>query len=179
MAGLSGTVVEVGAGTGANFGLYPPEVTRVLALEPESYLRGVATRAAEEAAVPVEVVDGVADALPLPDGGADAVVLSLVLCSVPDQASALAEVRRVLRPGGELRYYEHVAEPRGTLARRWQELLDRSGLWARMGGGCHVARETGEAILAAGFVVERERVVRFGPPGAPVRRHLAGVARRT
>lgn len=178
LEGLHGVVVEVGAGTGAGFDLYPPTVERVLAIEPEPYLRGVAEQAAARASVPIEVRGNVAEHIPLEDGTADAVVFSLVLCSVPDQAAALAEARRVLRPGGELRYYEHVAEPRGTLGRRWQELLDRSGLWARMGGGCRVSRETGEAILAAGFVVERQRVQQFGPPGTPVRRHLAGVARR-
>ncbi len=178
LAGLQGTVVEVGVGNGANFAYYPSAVERVIALEPEPYLRGVAQRAAAGAAVSIEVVDSVAERIPLADGEADAVVYSLVLCSVPDQAAALAEAWRVLRPGGELRYYEHIAEPRGTASRSWQELLDRSGLWARMGGGCRVARETGEAILEAGFVVERERVQRFGPPGTPVRRHLAGLARR-
>lgn len=178
LTGLHGTVVEVGVGNGANFAYYPPAVERVIALEPEPYLCGVAERAAGEVATPIEVVGNVAEHIPLGDGEADAVVYSLVLCSVPNQAAALAEAWRVLRPGGELRYYEHVAEPRGTLGRRWQELLDRSGIWARMGGGCRVARETGEAILAAGFIVERERVQQFGPPGTPVRRHLAGVARR-
>lgn len=178
VAGLAGTVVEVGAGSGAMFAHYPPDVSRVVALEPEPYLRDVASRAAASASVPVEVSGGDAEAIPLGDGEADAVVFSLVLCSVPDQAAALAEARRVLRPGGELRYYEHVAEPRGTLARRYQELVDRSGLWARAGGGCRVARETGEAILTAGFSVEHEETQQFGPPGTPVRRHLAGVARR-
>lgn len=178
VAGLHGTVIEVGAGNGAMFDCYPPQVERVIAIEPEPYLRAVATERAASLPVAIDVIDGVADALPAADGEIDAVVYSLVLCSVPDQATALAEARRVLRPGGELRYYEHVAEPRGTLARRWQELLDRSGLWARAGGGCRVSRETGEAILAAGFTVEREAVHRFGPPGTPVRRHLAGTARR-
>lgn len=178
VAGLTGTVVEVGVGTGATFDLYPPEVTRVVAIEPEPYLRGVATQAARTAPVPVDVIDGHGDHIPLADGTADAVVCSLVLCSVPDQATALAEAHRVLRPGGELRYYEHVAEPPGTLARRWQNLIERSGLWARAGGGCHVTRDTGAAIIAAGFVVEQERVQHFGPPGTPVRRHLGGIARR-
>ncbi|MBO9534559.1 MAG: methyltransferase domain-containing protein [Solirubrobacteraceae bacterium] len=178
VAGLAGTVVEVGAGSGSMFPHYPREVARVIAVEPEPYLREQAIAAAADAAVAIEVVDGMADALPLGDGEADAVVVSLVLCSVPDQAAALAEARRVLRPGGELRYYEHVAEPRGTRARRYQELVDRSGLWARAGGGCRVARETGDAIRAAGFVVEREDEVMFGPRGTPVRRHLAGAAVR-
>lgn len=178
LEGLSGTVVEVGAGSGTNFASYPATVERLIAVEPEPHLRADAERAAASAPVPVEVVDALGESLPLADGEADAVVYCLVLCSIPDQAAALAEARRVLRPGGELRYYEHVAEPRGTRARRWQELVDRSGVWARLGGGCHVARETGDAIRAAGFTVEQERVVMFGPPGIPARRHLAGVARR-
>ncbi|MBJ7472803.1 MAG: SAM-dependent methyltransferase, partial [Solirubrobacteraceae bacterium] len=100
------------------------------------------------------------------------------LCSVPDQAATLAEIARVLRPGGELRYYEHVAEPAGTLGRRGQELLDRSGLWAKAGGGCQVARDTGAAIRAAGFDITDEHVETLGPPLlVPVRRHLLGTAR--
>lgn len=178
VAGLRGVVVEIGAGNGVTFAHYPPEVERVIAIEPEPYLRSAAQRAAARAPVPVEVVDALAGAIPLGDGEADAVVCALVLCTVPDQADALAEARRVLRPRGELRYWEHVAEPQGTRARRWQELVERSGLWARGGGGCHVNRETGPAIVAAGFAVEREREVRFGPPGLPMRRHLVGAARR-
>lgn len=178
VGGLAGTIVEVGAGSGAMFGHYPAEVERVVALEPEPYLCEVARRAAAGAPVPVEVVGNAAETIPLADGVADAVVFSLVLCSVPDQGAALAEARRVLRPGGELRYYEHVAEPVGTRMRRVQQLVDRSGLWARAGGGCQVARDTGVAIRAAGFDVVREEVEQFGPRGTPVRRHLMGVARR-
>ncbi len=178
VAGLHGTVAEVGAGSGAVFAHYPPEVTRVVAVEPEPYLHEVARRAAREVGAAIDVLPGDAESIPLGDGEADAVVCSLVLCSVPDQAAALAEARRVLRPGGELRYYEHVADVPGTRTRRYQELLDRSGLWARAGGGCRVARDTGEAIRAAGFVVESEAVRHFGPRGTPVRRHLLGVARR-
>lgn len=104
LAGLSGQVLELGAGNGLNFAHYPVEVTRVLAVEPEPHLRALAIDSAAKAAVPVEVVDGVADRLPAGESSIDAAVASLVLCSVPDQASALDEIRRVLRPGGQLRF---------------------------------------------------------------------------
>src|SRR4051812_18713873 len=97
--GLSGRVIEVGAGNGLNFRHYPATVAEVVAVEPEPYLRERATAAAAEAPVPVRVVAGVADALPAGDGEFDAAVASLVLCSVPDQPRALGEIRRVLRPG--------------------------------------------------------------------------------
>ncbi|MDQ8043166.1 MAG: class I SAM-dependent methyltransferase [Solirubrobacteraceae bacterium] len=177
-AGLHGTVVEVGCGSGTAFRHYPPEVERVIAIEPEPYLRRQAMRAAAWAPVRVEVRPGVAEHLPLDDASVDAAVCSLVLCSVPDQAAALTEIARVLRPGGELRYYEHVAEPAGTLSRRAQDLLDATGAWAAIGGGCHVARDTAAAIRTAGFTIDRERTETLGPPLiVPVRRHLLGVAR--
>src|SRR3954470_8369162 len=108
LAGLSGRVLELGAGNGLNFAHYPATVTEVVAVEPEPTLRAAAQTAAGEAPVPVRVVEGVADRLPAEEGEFDAAVASLVLCSVPDQASALAELKRVIRPGGDLRFYEHV-----------------------------------------------------------------------
>ena len=178
LEGLRGRVVEVGAGHGLNFVHYPSTVSEVIAIEPEATLRAQATAAAARAPVRVTVVEGTADALPLDDAAADAVVASLVLCSVPDQRTALAEARRVLRPGGELRFYEHV------IARRppWRtvlQLADRSGLWPRFAGGCHLARDTGAAIEAAGFAIERSERFLFSPsalePSVP---HILGVARR-
>jgi SAM-dependent methyltransferase len=176
LAGLSGRVVEVGAGNGLNFRHYPAAVTEVVALEPEPYLRRRAEQAAAEAPVPVTVVAGVADALPAEAGEFDAGVASLVLCSVPDQAAALRELRRVIRPGGELRFYEHVVA-RGRTAAAVQRRLDRSGIWPRVGAGCHLARDTVAAIEDAGFVVERWRRFPFGPGpfGIP---HVLGSARR-
>jgi ubiquinone/menaquinone biosynthesis C-methylase UbiE len=178
LAGVSGRVVEVGAGDGGNFALYPAGVTGVLAVEPEPYLRTRALQEATRSRVPVEVVAGTADHLPTPDGSADVVVMSLVLCSVPDQGTALAEARRVLRPSGELRFYEHVAaEPGGRLA-RVQRIGDAT-LWPLATGGCHMHRDTAAAIAAAGFVIEE--LDRFDFPADqpnPARPHILGRASR-
>ena len=127
LAGLSGRVLELGAGNGLNFAHYPATVTEVVAIEPEPNLRAAAKAAAQNAGVTVTVQPGTADRLPLEDGEVDAAVASLVLCSVPDQASALAALHRVLRPGGELRFYEHVI-PRCQPKRAILQLADRSRL---------------------------------------------------
>jgi ubiquinone/menaquinone biosynthesis C-methylase UbiE len=177
--GLSGTVVEIGAGHGLNFPHYRPEVTEVIAIEPEPTLRSEAETAAKSASVPVRVVAGVADELPIEDESADAVVASLVLCSVPDQSRAFAEIRRVLRADGELRFYEHVI-PRCQPKRLLLQAIDRSGLWPTIAGGCHPARDTTEAIMQAGFDIEE--IERFGFSAQrfePLIPHILGTARRT
>lgn len=148
LAGLKGVVVEVGCGDGANFEHYPEEVSRIVAVEPEAYLREQASSHTDER---VELRDAVATALPVGDGEADAVVFSLVLCSV-DQAAALAEARRVLGPGGEVRFLEHVRAHEPGFTRRTQRVLDAT-VWPRLFGGCHVSRDTVAAIEAAGFTV--------------------------
>ncbi|HEX7659655.1 MAG TPA: methyltransferase domain-containing protein [Pseudonocardiaceae bacterium] len=177
LAGLTGRVVEIGAGSGTNFAHYPDTVTGVVAVEPEPYLRTWAEAAAERAPVPVSVVDGTADALPLTPASVDAGVVSLVLCSVPDQAAALAELFRVIRPGGELRFLEHVASDDPRWARR-QRRLDP--IWSAVSGGCHITRHTGESIEAAGFVVETRDEFQF-PSGVFGRlggQHILGRASR-
>jgi SAM-dependent methyltransferase len=178
LAGLSGRVIEIGAGAGPNFARYPAGVTEVVAVEPEPYLRERAAAAAAAAPVPVTVVDGLADALPAADGSFDAAVACLMLCSVPDQARALAELRRVLRPGGELRFYEHVraSSPRTV---RVQQLVDRT-FWPHVFGGCHTSRDTVAAIEAAGFAIERRRDMQIDsiPSILPIATHAIGVARR-
>ncbi len=178
LEGLSGRVVEVGAGTGANFAHYPVEVTEVLAVEPEPYMRDRATGAAASLDGPaVTVVPGVDRDLPVPTGWADAVVASLVLCSVDDLEVALDEMHRVVRPGGELRFYEHVrsSDPR---AARWQDRLDV--VWPRLFGGCHTSRDTAAVIAASGWSIDRQRDFSFaqGRGPNPVAPHVIGRAIR-
>jgi ubiquinone/menaquinone biosynthesis C-methylase UbiE len=175
---LRGTVLEIGAGHGLNFPHYPTDVTEVIAIEPEPTLRARAAEAASAAPVPVRVLAGVADDLPLKDESVDAVIARLVLCSVPDQDRALAELRRVLRPEGELRFYEHVI-PRCQPKRLLLQLVDRSGLWPRIAGGCHPARDTTAAIEHAGFHIEaNERIMFAASRFEPATPHILGIARR-
>jgi ubiquinone/menaquinone biosynthesis C-methylase UbiE len=177
LQGLSGRVVELGAGNGLNFEHYPDTVTEVIAVEPEAYLRRRAVEPATRVGVPVRVVDGVADDLPLEDASFDGAVASLVLCSVPDQDSALRELRRVLKPGGELRFYEHVVSERPGFA-RFQRGADAT-LWPLFAGGCHAARDTLAAIKRAGFSVEHCRRFDFRPTPlvAPATPRILGAAR--
>jgi ubiquinone/menaquinone biosynthesis C-methylase UbiE len=176
LAGLTGRVVEVGAGNGSNFTHYPSEVTGVLAVEPEPYLRALAEDAAKRARVPIEVVDGTADDLPADDASCDAVVASLVLCTVPDVPAALTEIRRVLQPGGELRFFEHVRAGTPGLA-RVQRVLGAT-VWPLLVGGCHPDRDTRTAIDDAGFVVKEIEALRIPDTRIPVPAapHILGIA---
>lgn len=176
LAGLTGRVLEVGAGNGMNFGHYPATVAEVVAVEPEDRLRALAEEAAASAPVPVRVVAAHADALPFEDASFDAAVASLVLCSVPDPVRSLVEVRRLLEPGGELRFFEHVRSANRLLG-VLQDLV--TPLWAHGGGGCHLNRDTGAAIRAAGLEIEdldrfSYRPLQFVPRHA----HILGRARK-
>ncbi len=171
-----GDVVEIGAGYGATFPFYPSAVTRVLALEPDPTLRALALAEAVKAPVPITVHDGMAESLPAADESVDVVVSSLVLCSVADQSAVLAEVQRVLRPGGLLLFYEHVRSAHRVLAAA-EDLI--SPLWSRLAGGCHPNRDTGAGIAAAGFTLQG--VERFGfsaLPGNPRVAHILGAAEK-
>ena len=177
LEGASGRVIEVGAGNGLNFGHYPVTVSEVVAVEPEPYLRLRSEAAARSAPIPVRVVDGVASSLPAEDGAFDVGVASLVLCSVADQPRALGELWRVIRPGGELRFFEHIRSGKPGFA-RFQQAVDV--VWPRVAGGCHTDRDTVRAIEAAGFVVERARYFSFraGVMELPVAPKVIGLARR-
>jgi ubiquinone/menaquinone biosynthesis C-methylase UbiE len=176
LAGLSGQVMEVGPGNGLNFPHYPRSVREVVAVEPEPYLRSRAVEAAADASVPIRVADGTADELPAADGSVDAVVVSGLLCSVADVPAALAEFHRVLRPGGQLRFYEHVRS-RDVLFAGFQQAADL--VWPRLMGGCHVHRQTRAAIEQV-FTIETCRGFRF-PSDAfywPVAPRILGIARK-
>lgn len=153
LAGLSGRVLEVGAGTGTNFELYPATVTEVVAVEPERRLAEVAERAAADAPISVTVDTGTVEKF-ADSGQFDAVVCSLVLCSVDDPQQVVRQLYSLLRPGGELRYLEHVA---GSGARaRLQKFADAT-VWPKMLGNCHTHRDTEKTIVGAGFRVEGAR----------------------
>ncbi len=169
-----GEVLEIGAGTGFNFTFYR-DATRVVAIEPGDALRKRAERRARSAAVPIDVRPGNAHNLEFPDASFDSVVFSLVLCTIPDPARALAEARRVLRPDGQIRFYEHVRAQDPAVARR-QDRWERP--WKAFNQGCHPNRDSVAEIERAGFrVTELDRFDQTGK-GMPkiVRPHVVGAA---
>ncbi|MCX4231856.1 class I SAM-dependent methyltransferase [Streptomyces sp. NPDC020707] len=178
LAGLSGRVIEIGAGNGLNFAHYPSTVSEVVAIEPERRLRQLAVTAALRSDVPVDVVPGVAEALPVKSEAFDAAVVSLVLCSVRDLPRALAEIHRVLRPGGELRFFEH-GSGGGRAMAAGQRLLDRT-VWPLLFGGCHVGRDPLGAIRDAGYELgpHRAMLVPEKGPRTPSSYCVLGTARR-
>lgn len=177
LAGLTGTVLEIGCGNGRNFPHYPGTVARVVAVEPDPYLRRLAEQTAKSAPVPIELVEATAEHIPAADETFDAAVACLMLCSVPDQAAALAELHRVLRPGGQLRFLEHVLADTPALARVQRAL--QATLWPPLAGGCHPARDT-EAAIREAFTIDE--VTRFDFPKSRIRQpaapHIIGSATR-
>lgn len=171
---VAGTVVEVGAGTGTTFQHYGTAVDSVHAIEPDAELRAIAETAAQEAEAPITLSAGTAESLPVATNSCDWVVCSLVLCTVPDQKAALAEIVRVLKPGGQLAFYEHVRSNRRAVA-VVQDVLTPA--WAAIAGGCHPNRDTLAAIESAGFEVDTVDRFGFSPhPVSPKVAHISGTA---
>lgn len=176
LQGLSGRVLEIGCGNGANFQFYPETVTELVATEPDPFMLERARAAAAEAPVPTTIVQAPAEALPLEDRSFDAAVSTLVLCTVAAQDRALAEIMRIVRPEGELRFLEHVRFE-GRLGGTAQDLITPAWRW--IGAGCHPNRDTGSLISEAGFEIRRQRELRTTPPIPPLcftRRVIQGVA---
>jgi len=168
-----GRVLEVGVGTGANFPYYQPGVvSELFATDPDPFMLKRAERKAGKLALPINFRLSPAEDLPFPSEAFDTVVVTLVLCSVEDPARALAEIRRVLRPGGILRFIEHVRAEDGFTA-RFQDVLTPA--WRQMVGGCRLNRQTHRDIEAAGFTIEKFREHRLR--GTPLHKLIVGVAR--
>ncbi|OKK17625.1 methyltransferase type 11 [Streptomyces sp. CB00455] len=176
--GVSGRVIEIGAGNGLNFAHYPRAVSEVVAVEPEPTLRRLAAAAASRAEVPVDLVPAAAEALPVKSEAFDAAVASLVLCTVRDLPRSLSELHRVLRPDAELRFLEHGLAPGPGMA-ALQRGLDRT-VWPLLFGGCHTARDPLAAVEAAGFRIVSQRSFRLPErgPALPTSYCVIGSARR-
>jgi SAM-dependent methyltransferase len=161
-AGVTGDVLELGFGSGRNLPYYPDEVTRVLAVEPADLAWQRAAGRVTGFGRPVERVSLDGAALPVEDDSVDAVVSTWTLCTIPDVEGALAEARRVLRPGGTLHFVEHAVAPGGATARLQRALQP---VWGRFSGGCHLDRDITGLLTDAGFVVDldHEGFVAPGP----------------
>lgn len=172
---VSGDVLEIGAGTGANISLYPDSVTRIVLTEPDLHMRKRLQKKADNHSLNnVSVTGGTAETIEAEDESFDYVVSSLVCCSVTDQSQCLSEIRRVLKPGGSLVFLEHVAAADGTSRRRWQDAINP--LWKTLMGNCHLNRETEQAITAEGFDIvhiEKESMRKALPIVRPTIRGIA------
>lgn len=168
---LSGTVVEIGPGAGANLPYFSRTI-RWIGVEPNPYMDRYLQKRANVLGMPIEIRRGTAEGLPMPDCCADAVVSTLVLCSVSNLSKSLSEVLRVLKPGGRLIFIEHVAAPRGTWLRSFQTWIKPA--WRRLGENCHPDRETWMALEHAGFA--QVDYSRFRVPVPVVSPQIAGMA---
>jgi len=147
-----GRVLEIGVGSGMNLPFYRPPAREVLALEPAPRLMTMAKSASQATSIPVKFLAASAEAIPLDEHSVDTIVTTWTLCSIPQAATALADMRRVLRPGGRLLFAEHGLAPDESV-RRWQNRL--TPVWRRIGGGCHLNRPIRSMIEGAGFHVDR------------------------
>lgn len=150
-AAASGRVLEIGVGSGLNLALYGERVTSVVGLDTSPRLLAMARAAARDARCAIALIEASAEAIPLDDRSVDTAVTTWTLCSVPDAGRALAEIRRVMRPGGQVLFAEHGRAPDARV-QRWQDRL--TPLWRRAAGGCHLNRPVPLLLESAGFVVE-------------------------
>jgi len=170
---LSGSVLEIGAGTGATLSLYPKTVTRLVMCEPDPHMR---RKLEAKRSANVEISDASIEKLSFQKESFDAVVSSLVLCSVPDQAAALAQIRRVLKPGGRLVFLEHVLAEGKPNRLKWQRRIEP--VWKHLMGNCHLTRRTEAAIEAAGFRIERIQRESMRKALPVCRPSIRGIARK-
>src|ERR1700744_5155049 len=172
MAHTFGRLLMVGLGPGTDLLFLPAAVTSVTAVEPEAAMRRMASALANRRGIEADIVEGVGESIPFEDNSFDSVHIGLVLCSVDDVAATLAEIRRVLAPGGRVVVLEHV---RGDgLMGRFQDLIAKP--WAGLGAGCEPNRRTVDAIAAAGFDTEGLRRIRRTLVPPPCTPHLQGFA---
>lgn len=150
IAGAEGRVLEIGIGSGLNLPFYGPQVQEIFGLEPSPQLVAMAKRSARDASAPVTFIEGMAEAIPLDDRSIDTVITTWTLCTIPEAVQALTEMRRVLKPGGQLLFIEHGLAPEESV-RKWQERV--TPLWKRIGGGCHLNRPIRNIIERAGFSI--------------------------
>ncbi len=177
VGGAGGRILEIGAGTGSSFPYYPDDV-EVVATEPDPFMLRRAERRAREIGRSIELRQAPAEALPFEDGSFDTAVSTLVLCTVTDSAKALSEIMRVLKPEGQLRFYEHVRYEYAFGA-LWQDLVTPAWRW--FAAGCHPNRDTAGAIRNAGFSIQELDMTKPLPPIPPMifaRPHIKGVATR-
>src|SRR5579875_1198709 len=160
LEGLSGEVLEIGFGSGRNLPYLPSAVTRVLAVEPAGTAWRIASRRIGAAGIPVELIGTDGQDLAIPDASVDHVLVTWVLCTVPDMERALTEARRVLRPGGSLHFVEHGRSPHRRVA-DWQDRI--TPIWQRLFGGCHLNRPIDKLIEAGGFRLDTISTYRIGP----------------
>jgi len=176
LAQARGRVLELGAGTGLNLELYPEAVEALTLTEPDPHMIKQLREKLASSEREAELVEAPAERLPFPDDSFDTAVVTLVLCTVPDPAASLAEIKRVLKPGGRLLFLEHVRSRHPDLA-KWQDRLEKP--WRFLGDGCHCNRDTVAAIGAAGFdlgEVERGALPKAPPIVRPLARGSAAVS---
>lgn len=150
LSAAEGRVLEIGIGSGLNLPFYSPQVGEILGLEPSPRLLAMAQEAAKSTRTPITLIEGSAEAIPINSASIDTVVTTWTLCSIPAAQRALEEMRRVLRPGGQLLFVEHGLSPDANV-RRWQDRL--TPIWKRIGGNCHLNRPIRTLIETAGFQI--------------------------